>query len=138
MDIIKRSLWQDSFFDDFFRRSLSGWPNRSIEGNYVPPVNIYETNEEFHVDMAAPGMNKKDFKIELNNSTLNIQVDIPEEEGTFVQREFSYHSFVRSFYLPNTVEIDKVAAKYENGILSMIIPKKEEAKRKPVKTICIS
>jgi len=90
--------------------------------------------------MSAPGLEKKDFKIELNNSVLTISSEKKVENETkddqqFTRREFSYQSFSRSFNLPETVESEKIAAKYENGILSINIPKKEEAKPKPVKQI---
>ena len=93
--------------------------------------------------MAAPGFEKKDFKIELLNNLLTIssekQVETETKEGQqFTRQEFSYQSFSRSFTLPNTVEGEKIQAKYENGILKVAIPKKEEAKPKPVKQIEIN
>jgi len=92
--------------------------------------------------MSAPGFEKGDFKIELNNSLLTIssekKIENETKEGQqFTRREFSYQSFSRAFTLPETVEGEKIAAKYENGILSINIPKKEEAKPKPVKQIKI-
>lgn len=93
--------------------------------------------------MAVPGMRKEDFHIELDNDTLTIHSEVSnsQEDGNnhrYSRREFSYQSFKRSFYLPNTVEADKIKAQYKDGILSLMIPKKEEAKKKPVKTISIS
>ncbi|RLD50088.1 MAG: Hsp20/alpha crystallin family protein, partial [Bacteroidetes bacterium] len=96
-------------------------------------------------EMAAPGLEKKDFKIELFGDTLSIssekklenEMKINEDEQ-FTKKEFSYQSFSRSFTLPNTVDEDKIKAKYDNGILSVFIPKKEEAKPKPAKQIAIS
>ena len=90
--------------------------------------------------MSAPGFEKSDFKIELNNSLLTIssekKIKNETKEGQqFTRREFSYQSFSRSFTLPDTVEGEKIKAKYDNGILSVSIPKKEEAKPKPVKQI---
>jgi len=128
-----------SFFDDFFTRDLFDFPFWSNETGSVPRVNITETNDDFKVYMAAPGMKKDDFHIELDNGTLTIHSEVQdsdEREGQkYTRQEFSYQSFSRSFYLPNIIETDKIKAKYTDGILSLVIPKKEEAKRKPVKTI---
>jgi len=133
---------RSSFFDDFMMRDLFGWDNWSNEGSSLPKVNIVETNDEFRVEMAAPGMKKDDFHIELDNDMLTIHSELSSENNdentSFTRREFSYQSFKRSFYLPNTVEADKIKARYKDGILSLEIPKKEEAKRKPVKSITIS
>lgn len=138
-----------SFFDDFLTKDLFDWPSLvgspwAKEGGSVPRVNIVESNDDFRVDMAAPGMNKHDFQVELDNGMLIIQSEVSTNDKdetndqNYSRREFSYQSFRRSFYLPNTVEADKIAATYKDGILSLAIPKKEEAKRKPVKTIAIS
>ena len=133
---------KSSFFDDFMMRDLFGWDNWSNEGSSLPKVNIVETNDEFRVEMAAPGMRKEDFHVELDNDTLTIHSEFSsennDENSTYTRREFNYQSFKRSFYLPNTVEADKIKARYKDGILSLEIPKKEEAKRKPVKSISIS
>lgn len=131
-----------SFFDDTVLRDIFGWGNLASAGNTLPKVNILETNEAFRVEMAAPGMKKEDFHVELDNDTLIIQSEQTsenEDENTsFTRREFSYQAFKRSFYLPNTVEADKIKATYKDGILRLEIPKKEEARRKPVKSITIS
>lgn len=131
-----------SFFDDFMKRDLMSWDNWSNLGSSLPKVNIMETNDEFKVEMAAPGMNKNDFHVELDNDMLTIHAELSsenkDENTSFTKREFSYQSFKRSFYLPNMVEADKIKARYKDGILSLEIPKKEEAKRKPVKSISIS
>ncbi len=132
-----------SFFDDFLTRDLFDWSNRrSNQLRTVPPVNIMETNDDFRVEMAAPGMQKNDFHIELDNDMLTIWSETNAREESenqkFTRREFSFHSFRRSFYLPNTVEVNKIEATYNNGLLSLVIPKKEEARKKPVKTIAIS
>ncbi|MEM7551573.1 MAG: Hsp20/alpha crystallin family protein [Bacteroidota bacterium] len=133
-----------SFFDDFFTKDLLDWPGSFTDGGTLPKVNIMESADNFEVEMAAPGMKKDDFNIELDNDNLIIEAEIKKEDeqhsenGRYNRKEFSYTSFKRSFYLPNTIEIDKIKAKYHDGILSLVIPKKEEAKRKPVKTIAIS
>lgn len=132
-----------SFFDDFLTRDLFDWSNRrSNQFRSVPPVNIIVTNDDFRVEMAAPGMQKNDFHVELDNDMLTIWTELNAREESenqkFTRREFSYHSFKRSFYLPNTVEANKIEATYKNGMLYLVIPKKEEARKKPVKTIAIS
>jgi HSP20 family protein len=131
-----------SFFDDTVLKDLFGWDNWSNQGSTLPKVNILETNEAFKVEMAAPGMKKEDFQVELDNDTLTIQSEFSaentDENAAFTRREFSYQSFKRSFYLPNTVEAEKIKARYNDGVLSLEIPKKEEAKRKPVKSISIT
>ncbi|MCD6556447.1 MAG: Hsp20/alpha crystallin family protein [Bacteroidales bacterium] len=136
-----------SLFDHFFENDLFDWSNRNFSNTNttLPSVNIKENNEGFEVEMAAPGLEKKDFKIELFGDTLSIssektlenEMKINEDEQ-FTKKEFSYQSFSRSFTLPNTVDEDKIKAKYDNGILSVFIPKKEEAKPKPAKQIAIS
>ena len=102
--------------------------------------NVKEGEDGYEVDMAAPGLGKKDFKIELNHGILTISSEKKNENETkkgqqFTRREFSYQSFSRSFNLPHTVDSEKISAKYDNGILKVTIPKKEEAKPKPAKTI---
>lgn len=131
------------FFDDFFTRDLFDWPSSSNTGTTIPKVNIQETDNDFKVEMAAPGMKKEDFKVELDSNMLTISSEFSKEDeyqdhGKYSRKEFSYQSFQRSFRLPETVEPDKIKAKYENGILHLLIPKREEAKRKPARTISIS
>lgn len=145
MSIVRRSnlFPTSSFFDDFLTRDLFDWSNWTENSNSIPRTNIMETGNEFVVEMAAPGLNKKDFQLELDNDMLTIEVKHDESNTedqfrNYTRREFNYQSFKRSFYLPNTVETDKIEAKYEDGILKLLIPKKEEARRKPIKTISIS
>jgi HSP20 family protein len=117
--------------------------NFSETNTTLPSVNIIEGDNSYEVDMAAPGFEKKDFNIELNHGVLIISSEKKVENETkngqqFSRREFSYQSFKRSFVLPQTVDSDKISAKYDNGILKMTIPKKKEAKPKPVKSIEIN
>jgi HSP20 family protein len=142
MALMKFSNQFPSMFDRFFENDLFDWSTRhfSDTNTTLPSVNIKEDVNGFEVDMAAPGFEKKDFKIELLNNLLTIssekKIETETKEGQqFTRQEFSYQSFSRSFTLPNTVEGDKIMAKYENGILKLTIPKKEEAKPKPVKKI---
>jgi len=109
----------------------------------LPSVNIKESTEDFEVEVAAPGFNKNDFRIELNHDLLTVssekELDKETKEGQqFTLREFSYQSFSRSFTLPNSADSEKIGAKYENGILRILIPKKEEAKPRPARQIAIA
>ncbi|MDD2550382.1 MAG: Hsp20/alpha crystallin family protein [Bacteroidales bacterium] len=142
MSLVRFSNQMPSLFDRFLENDLFDWSNRnySTTNTTLPAVNIKEDNDGFEVEMSVPGLDRKDFSIELNNSVLTIssekKVENETKEGQrFARREFSYQSFSRSFTLPDTVEDDKIKAKYENGILSVSIPKKEEAKPKPAKQI---
>lgn len=112
------------------------------EGMTLPKVNIKENAEGFHLEMAVPGFKKKDFNISVEKEELIISAEIKSEkeeaEENFTRREFGYGSFQRTFVLPETVNGDKIEAKYEDGILNISIPKKEEAKPKPARIIKIS
>lgn len=150
MSIVKRNgrvsnYSMPSLLDDFFTRDLFNWgSDYSNSGNSMPAVNIKETAEAFEVEMAAPGMEKKDFKIELDGNMLSISSEKQNQEEqnegeNYSRREFSYQSFYRTFHLPkDVVDADKIKAKYENGLLYLTIPKKEEAKQKPARLIDIS
>ena len=142
MSLVRFSNQKPSLFDNFFGNDLFDWSNRNYSNTNttLPAVNIKEDKDGFDVELSAPGFNKDDFNIELNNNLLTIssekKVENETKEGQqFTRREFSYQSFSRSFTLPEIVEGDKIEAEYEDGILKISIPKKEEAKPKPVKQI---
>lgn len=147
MTLIKRNLnpTVPRFFDDFFTRTLFDWDtqNHSSTNTSIPAVNIKETSDHFHVEMAAPGMNKKDFKIELKDEMLVISSEkkLRKELGEgerCTRQEFSYESFQRAFQLPKQlVNWEEIKAVYENGILKIQIPKREEAKALPPRQIAI-
>jgi HSP20 family protein len=150
MSIVKRNnsdLWgMPNLFDDFFSKNLWDWglSNNSTTNTSIPAVNIRETADAFEVEMAAPGMNKEDFRIQLDNNVLTISSEREhrneQNEGErYARREFSYQSFQRTFHLSkDVVDADKIQAKYENGLLHLTVPKKEEAKQRPPKMIQIS
>jgi HSP20 family protein len=145
MALVRFSNQFPTLFDRFFENDLFDWSNRnySTTDTTLPSVNIKESVDDFEVELAAPGFEKKDFNIELNHDLLTIssekKVENETKEGQqFARREFSYQSFSRSFTLPNTADSEKIKAKYENGILKVSIPKREEAKPKPPKQIAIS
>lgn len=132
-------------FDDFFGRELFNWGNNnySSTSTTMPSVNIRETADNYEVEVAAPGMEKKDFKITLDGNLLTIssskQQSGEETNDRYTRREFSYQAFQRSFELPkDVVDEDKINARYENGLLHLSIPKKEEAKKKEPKMIEVS
>ena len=133
-------------FDDFFNRDLFNWGNTNFSdtNTSIPAVNIKETAENYEVEVAAPGMSKNDFKVELDGNALTISSERSNQKDERVderysRKEFSYQSFQRTFTLQkNVVDIDKIQAKYENGLLHLLIPKKEEAKQKPPRLIQIS
>lgn len=133
------------FFDDIFGRDFFNLENNnfSTTNTTLPSVNIKETKDSYEVEVAAPGMDKNDFKITLDGNHLAISSEKEHEQTTgdenFSRREFSYQSFQRSFELPkNVVDEDKIIAHYENGLLLLSIPKREEAKQKPPRMIKIS
>jgi len=134
-----------SLFDRFFENDAFNWSNRNYSdtNTTLPSVNIKESNDAFEVEVAAPGFTKNDFKIELKHDLLTVssnkEIENETKEGQqFSLREFSYQSFSRSFTLPNSADSEKIVAKYENGILRIIIPKKEEAKPRPARQIAIA
>ena len=136
---INRTL--PSVFDDFFGREFFPvFEHDSFKS--LPAVNITEGTDDFTIEVAAPGLDKKDFNIDLENNCLTISSEkedkAEEKEEKYTRREFRYSSFRRSFTLPETVDSDKIKAKHRDGILSITIPKKEEAKFKPVRQITIS
>ncbi|HBE43181.1 MAG TPA: heat-shock protein [Bacteroidales bacterium] len=131
-----------SFFNEVFNRDWMDWSthNFSDTNTTLPSVNIKEGNENFEVEMAAPGLEKKDFKIDLNNGVLTISSEKKGENEIrkgqkFTRKEFSYQSFSRQFSLPNIVDSEKITAKYDNGILKVVIPIKEEARKQLARTI---
>jgi HSP20 family protein len=134
-----------SLLEDFFNRD---WADSSLaNGNYsatLPGVNVQETNEEYLIDVAAPGMKRDEFKVELDNNVLTISSQREEsykeqdQARNYTRREFNYQSFQRSFTLPeNKVVGEKISARYTDGILHITIPKKDDAKVKPVKQITV-
>jgi HSP20 family protein len=145
MTLTRFSNQLPTLFERLFENDMLDWSNRnySTTNTTLPSVNIKENEAGFEVEMAIPGMDKGDFKIELNHDVLTIssekKVENEVKEGEhFTRREFSYQAFSRSFTLPNTVDNERINAKYENGILSVAIPKREEARPKPVRQIAIS
>jgi HSP20 family protein len=146
MTLLRRSnQFLPSLWDNFFSRDLTDWglTNFSSTDTTLPAVNVKENDDAFEIEVAAPGMTKEDFRINLENNLLTISSEKreekkQEEKGSYSRREFSYQSFQRSFTVPETlVDGDKISAKYCEGILCITLPKKEEVKPKPAREISI-
>ena len=133
-------------FDDLLNKDLFNWDQNhfSNSGTSLPAVNIKETTAGYEVSMAAPGMSKNDFKVELAGNLLTIsaeksnQTQQQAEGENYTRKEFSYESFQRSFNLPKeVVDVEKINATYQDGVLQLQIPKKEEAKQRAPRLIQI-
>lgn len=126
-----RLLSRDLLSDDF-------WNGKSSE----PALNIIETDNDFEIELAAPGFAKKDFEVTVDNGCLNISAEKSsskkEEEKNYTRKEFNYSSFERSLQLPDSVKDEAIKAKYHDGILSFNLAKKEEAKKQKPKVIEIT
>lgn len=122
------------FMDDFFK-PWDGWFDKGLMGrmNTVPAVNITENKDDFKVAMAAPGMKKDDFSIDMEGNMLTISCEKEEnkeeKDERFNRKEYNYSSFSRSFTLPDDINKEKIEARYEDGVLKLVLPKKEEAKK---------
>jgi len=130
------TIFDDIFMKDFFQNEWKPTISKSI-----PAVNVTEHSDSFELAFAVPGMKKEDFKIELNNDQLIISAEVSEskeEVGKITRKEFSFSSFERRFTLPESANVHEIGAKYENGILNISVPKKEEAKVQAPKHIEIA
>jgi HSP20 family protein len=135
-----------TLFDDFLNRDFFNWDfsNYSDTNTTIPKVNIKESWDNYEVEVAAPGMTKKDFRVQLDGNVLTISSEKTtqsedKDDVRYSVREFSYQSFSRTFNLQKeVVDTEKIAAKYEDGILHLLIPKKETAKQKQPRLIEIS
>lgn len=134
-----------SLLNRFFEGDLMDWSSSNFAGinSTLPAVNIKETDHDYLIEVAAPGMKKDDFKVNYDNGRLTISSEKKEEneekEGTYTRKEYSYQSFQRSFTVPeNIVNGEKINAKYSEGILHIALPKRDEVKPKPAKDIKIS
>ena len=128
------AYWDDFFNDKFFNQLNSA----NCKGN-SPAVNISEDDNGYTIELAAPGIARKDFNLEVENDVLTISTEKKEskEESkpNFLRREFDYQTFKRSFQLPETIDQDKIKASHEAGILTLTIPKKEEEIQKAPRQI---
>jgi len=133
--------------DDFFSSEFNDF-SKFRQAVNLPKVNIAELENAYRIEMAAPGYEKEDFKIDLDNDILTLSAENKDEaleenkndeaqKLSYTKKEFHYSNFKRSFTLPETADVENISAKYENGILVVEIAKKEEAVLKPKKSISI-
>lgn len=135
---VERTPYFSELFNDFFDGMLTSDFRRTS----TPAVNILESDQNFKLEVAAPGLDKNDFKINVDNDMLSISAEkkseAHENNKSYTRKEFSYMSFKRSFNLPDLVDVENIQANYENGIMNITLPKKEEAKPKPIREIKVS
>lgn len=146
MTLIRTKTNRDGFqglFDNLFAPEFPLGTNQNTpSANSLPKVNIIESEHSFQLELAVPGLVKSDIKIQLENGLLVVSSEKKEQEmgnsnKRYTKKEFSFQSFRRVFTLPELVDTDKIEASYINGILLVTIPKKEEAKPQPPKSIQI-
>ena len=139
MTIVKRNLGNINQAFDELLNGFTYSQNNETNWHHVP-VNIHETKDAFHLELLAPGRKKEDFKVEINKGLLTISFEqsISTENADYktLRREFKFKSFKRTFTVEDTINADKIEAKYEDGILKLLLPKKEEATIAP-KTVTI-
>jgi HSP20 family protein len=139
--LVKFNRTYPGFLDDFFGRDYYPLQYERNGFKCLPAVNITESDNGYKIEVAAPGLTKKDFKIDLDKNTLTIasvKDDNHEESNErYTRREFRYTNFSRSFTLPETVDSEKISASHKDGILYVNIPKMEEAKEKPNRQIAV-
>lgn len=139
---LQNNAMMPDFIDDFFNDET--WPSffRSRTGVNVPSVNIVESNDDYRIEVAAPGLDKDDFNVNVDNNVLTIssekETKDEDKDENFVRKEFSYSSFNRSFTLPEGTDADKIKANHKDGVLFVTVPKTEEVKKKAPKSIKIS
>ncbi len=135
----------NSFFDDFITKDLFDWTDKNFAslGSNLPSVNLKETDTNIEIELAAPGMKKEDFKVEIENDMLMISSEKEEEKeevgkkDNYIRKEFNYQSFCRTFSLPETANENKIEANYKDGILHVVIEKKEGNPKRALKNIPI-
>jgi HSP20 family protein len=131
-----KPFYMSNLFDEDF------FPVPGNRTSSMPAVNIKEDEKNYTLELAVPGMDKKDLKIDINEDVLTISSEIKHEseenKDGYKRKEFSYSSFSRSFYIPENVNRDKIEASYKDGILSVGLPKQEEEKSKLSRQVSIS
>jgi HSP20 family protein len=141
LPMITRRGYKPLTLSDFFNEDFFHTLNRNTSS--LPSVNIREDEKAFYLELAVPGMDKKDLRIEVKDDVLTISSEHKEDRDVdldgYRRREFSYSSFCRSFYLPEDVNGEKIGASYRDGILNVEIPKLEEEKKKErIRSVSIS
>ncbi|MFY7900553.1 MAG: Hsp20/alpha crystallin family protein [Chitinophagaceae bacterium] len=125
----------NNIFDELFNSFPTNWGRDAHVATHIPAVNIHETADAYHVELVAAGRNKEDFKVQLDNGLLTISYEkkesTEEKEYKTIRKEFSLNSFKRSFSVDEKINAEGIQAKYENGVLNLFLPKKEEIKISP-------
>lgn len=141
--LAKKTTNIPSFFgsmDEFFK-PWNEWFGQEPRSAYWPAVNITENKDVFEVALAVPGMKKEDFRIDIEGNMLSISSEkeesMEEKEKKFTRKEYSYSSFNRSFTLPDEINREKIEATYVDGVLKLMLPRKEEAKKTTAKHIAV-
>jgi HSP20 family protein len=138
---ILRTSWP-TFVDEIFGNNIQGIFNDNFVKINNPSVNIAETKDNFRIEVAAPGLDKDDFKVNLEKNVLTIssekEASNEQEEEGYLRKEFNYTSFCRRFTLPESVNGEEITATHKNGILYVTVPKREEAKVKPPRQIAVA
>ena len=132
MTLVKNNpVYFGNLFDELFNQFPATWGKDAQNGFTTVPANIHETKDGYHVEISAPGRKKEDFRINLENGLLTISFEKKEttenKEYKTIRKEFSLRSFKRSFSLDEKINTSGIQAKYENGVLKIYLPKKEEA-----------
>ncbi len=137
LPVRKTQNWLPDIFNDFFDNDWMVRTNAT-----APAINVLENENNYEIEVAAPGMKKEDFKVHIDeNGNLAIEMEKKVEDkeekkhGHYLRREFSYSKFQQTMVLPDDVEKDKISAKVENGVLNVIIPKIEKAKPEDTKRV---
>jgi HSP20 family protein len=130
------------YINEMFNDLFDGMLTSDFRRTSTPAVNILEDDDNFKLEVAAPGLTKEDFKINVDNDMLSLSAEkkneTNEKNSRYTRKEFSYVSFKRSFTLPELVDAENIKAVYENGVMTLTLPKREEAKPKPAREITIS
>ena len=133
--IIYHSVYFGNLFDELFNQIPANWGKDVQNGFNTVPANIYETKDGYHVELSAPGRNKEDFAINLENGLLTISFEkkeaVENKDYKTIRKEFSFRSFKRSFSLDEKINTSGIQAKYENGVLKVYLPKKDEVTAAP-------
>ena len=135
-----RDSWLPDIFNDFFDNSWMERPTYT-----APAINVIETEKEYDVELAAPGLDKEDFKVhvdEENNLHIEMEKKTQNKEGhkhgRYLRREFSYEKFQQTLLLPDDVDAEKIEAKVEKGVLNVHLPKLEKVEKpNPIKQIAV-
>lgn len=135
----------NTLLDEFFSKDIFDWSDKNFSplGSNLPSVNLKETDDKIKIELAAPGLKKEDFKVEIDNNMLMISSEKKEEKeetrkkDNYIRKEINYQSFSRSFSLPEYIDDSKIEANYKDGILHVDIAKKENGKKKVTKKIAI-